>query len=84
MEINLFHVLGENFTNALTQEERRQIDAISTRLSSDPNFKGLNAHGSSIWDSIYTPETVKAAIERTKAEAADAEDYRKSVEASFV
>lgn len=75
-EINLFHVLGEHFTNSLTQEERRQIDGISTRLSNDPNFKGLDYHEQ---DNSF----IKERLARLNKENEDNERYAQMMESSF-
>ena len=75
-DINLFHVLGEHFTNSLTKEERRQIDAISTRLSNDPNFKGI---GYSEQDNSW----LKDRLAQMKKENEENERYAKMLESEF-
>ena len=75
--INIFHELGEHFTNPLTQEERRQIDAISTRLSNDPNFKGLDYHEQ---DNAF----IKDRIAKLRKEYDENGNYAEMLESSFV
>lgn len=77
MEVNLFHLLGASLTNSLTQEERRQIDAISTRLSNDPSFKGIdyNEHDNS-W--------LKDRLAQMQKENEDNERYAEKLKTEFV
>lgn len=75
MEINLFHVLGKGVVDALTSEERKQIDAISDRLSKDPNFK--------LDDDKLSDSFLKSRIDHLKAEAEEAQNYQSQMEKTF-
>ncbi len=73
-DINLFQILGHDIVNAMTSEERRQIDAISTRLSKDDGFGELYERRQSF---------INSRVEALKKQAEESQNYQKELEAGF-
>lgn len=72
MEINLFHILGPAVVNELSADERRLIDAISERLSNDPQFE------KKIQDKM-----LQSQIEKIQEAEKSAQQYKNDLDNSF-
>lgn len=64
MEVNVFHILGRHIVDELTTDERRTIDAISKRLSDNPEFEAK-----------LRADFIQGHIDRTEAAQKDAQLY---------